>query len=244
MSSISRRKLIQAGLVGAAGVSGIAVAARIAGQHRLIPPDYSGIYGCGHTLTYAAQRLLTGDSNAREFRPSQISKIPHPKGRPPKGDEFPRLRAGGFQDWRLRVDGMVSRPGSFSISELKSYPSRSQITQLICEEGWSYIAEWTGVPLSHVLNLTGVLSQARYAVFYSMDGWIDAIDMNDAWHAQTLVGYGMNGGEIPVGHGGPLRLRVPRQLGYKSLKFINRVTLTDTVKGVIPDSDYSWFAGI
>ena len=244
MSTISRRKLIQAGIAGAAGVSGIAVAARIAGQHGLIPPDYGGIYGCGHTLTYAAQRLLTGDSNAREFRPSQISRIPHPKGRPPKGDEFPRLRAGGFQDWRLQVDGMVSRPGSFSISELKSYPSRSQITQLICEEGWSYIADWTGVPLSHVMNLAGVLPQARYAVYYAMDGRVEAIDMAEAWHAQTLVSYGMNGADIPVGHGGPLRLRVPRQLGYKSRKFLTRITLTDKLEGLPLDSRYSWYAGI
>ncbi len=244
MSRISRRKLIKAGLAGTAGVSGIAVAARIAGQHGLIPPDFGGIYGCGHTLTYAAQRLLTRNSNAREFRRSQISKTPHPKGKPPKGDEFPRLRADGFREWRLKVDGMVNRPGSFSMAELKSYPTRSQITQVICEEGWSYIAEWTGVPLSHILNLAGVLPQARYAIYYAMDGWVDAIDMDDAWHAQTLVAYGMNSGDLPVGHGGPLRLRVPRQLGYKGLKFLNRVTLTDTLKGVRLDSEYSWYAGI
>ena len=244
MSNISRRKLIAAGLAGTAGISGIAAAARIAGEHGLVPPDYGGLYGCGHTLTYAAQRLLVGNANAREFTRSQISKTPHPKGRPPKGDEFLRLKEGGFKDWRLQVDGMVDRPGSFSIADIKSYPSRSQITQLICEEGWSYIAEWTGVPLSHVLNLVGVRPRATYAVYYTMDGRVEAIDMADAWHAQTLVSYGMNGSDIPVGHGGPLRLRVPRQLGYKSRKFLNRVTLTDTLKGLQLDTKYSWYAGI
>ncbi len=244
MSSISRRKLITAGVASAAGLSGIALAGRAASRHGLIPPDSGGFYGCGHTLTYAAQRLLIGNSNAREFTQGQISKTPHPKGKPPKGDEFPRLQAGGFKDWRLTVDGMVNRPGSFSISELKGYPSGSQITQLICEEGWSYIAEWTGVPLSHILELTGVMPQAKYAVYYSMDGAADAIDMEDARHSQTLVSYGMNGGDVPVGHGGPLRLRVPRQLGYKSLKFLSRVTLTDTLIGVPLDREYSWYAGI
>lgn len=244
MSSISRRRLITASLAGTAGMSGIAVAARIAGQHGWMPPDSRSIYGCGHTLTYAAQRLLSRHSNAREFARSHISKTPHPKGQPPKGDEFPRLQAGGFRDWRLQVDGMVSRPRSFSIAELKSHPTRSQITQLICEEGWSYIAEWTGVPLAHVLDVAGVLPEARYAVYYSMDDGIDAIDMDEARHPQTLVGYGMNGGDIPVGHGGPLRLRVPKQLGYKNLKFLNRVSLTDTLKGVPLDLSYSWFAGI
>ncbi len=242
--SISRRKLITTGLAGAAGVSGVAAAAGIAGRQGWLPPDYGGLYGCGHTLTYAAQRLLTRHANAREFTRSQISKTPHPKGKPPKGEEFPRLRAGGFKDWRLQVDGMVDRPGSFSIAELKSYPTRSQITQMICEEGWSFIAEWTGAPLSHVLNLAGVQPRARYAVYYAMDGWVDAIDMDDARHAQTLLTYGMNGGDLPVGHGGPLRLRVPRQLGYKNLKFLHRLTLTDSLKGLRLDGDYSWYAGI
>jgi DMSO/TMAO reductase YedYZ molybdopterin-dependent catalytic subunit len=244
MNAISRRGLITSGLAGAAAVSGVAVAARIAGQHHLIPPDYGGLYGCGHTLTYAAQRLLVGNSNAREFAPSQISKTPHPKGRPPKGDEFLRLRAGGFKDWRLNVDGMVNHVASFSIAELKSYPSRTQITQLICEEGWSYIAQWTGVPLSHILDLVGIRPQAAYAVYYAMDGRVEVIDLDDAWHAQTLLAYGMNGGDIPVGHGGPLRLRVPRQLGYKSRKFIHRLTLTDTLQGLRLDTRYSWYAGI
>lgn len=244
MSSISRRKMITAGLAGTAAVSGIALTARIARQHGLIPPDSRGIYGVGHTLTYAANRLLVRDSNAREFARGQISKTPHPKGRPPKGNEFHRLEAGGFKDWRLKVDGMVNRPGSFSIAELKSYPCRSQITQLICEEGWSYIAEWTGVPLSHILNLVGVQPRATYAVYYSMDGRVEAIDIHDAWHAQTLVSYGMNGRDLPVGHGGPLRLRVPRQLGYKSKKFLNRVSLTDTLEGLRLDTKYSWYAGI
>ena len=244
MNRLSRRKLITSGIGGAAGISGIAVAARLADQNGLIPPDAGGLYGCGHTLTYATQRLLTRHANAREFTRDQISKTPHPKGDPPKGDEFPRLQAGGFKDWRLKVDGLVDRPGSFSIAELKGYPAQSQITQLICEEGWSYIAEWTGVPLSHILRVAGALPQARFVVYHSMDGWLDAIDMDDAWHAQTLVSYGINNRDLPVGHGGPLRLRLPKQLGYKSLKFLHKVTLTDTLKGVPVVGSYSWYAGI
>ena len=244
MSNVSRRKLITSGLVGAAGVSGIAVAARIADQHGLVPPDSGGIYGGGHTLTYAAQRLLTRNSNAREFKQSQISKIPHPKGDPPKGEEFLRLQAGGFKDWRFKVDGLVNRPSSLSIAELKGYPAGSQLRQLICEEGWSYIAQWTGVPVSHILNVAGALPHAKFVVYHSMDGWVDAIDMDDALHPQTLVTYGINSGDLPVGDGGPLRMRLPKQLGYKSLKFLHKVTLTDTLQGVPVVGAYSWYAGI
>src|SRR5258708_8325718 len=103
---------------------------------------------------------------------------------------FKPLRGGGFADWRLSVNGMVARPASFSLDQLKSYPSRSHITELACEEGWSYIAEWIGVPLSHVLNLVGVLPQARYVVYVSMepDTW-DSIDIADALHPHTLLLY-------------------------------------------------------
>jgi DMSO/TMAO reductase YedYZ molybdopterin-dependent catalytic subunit len=240
MSIFSRRKLIVAG----AGVAGVAGAAKLAEHNGLVPPDAGGIYGCGHTMTYAAFRLLAGDANAREFSPEQISKAPHPKGRPPRGEEFPRLQAAGFVDWRLTVDGMVERPTTFSMAELKSYPSRSQITQMICEEGWSYIAEWTGVPLSHLLERCGAQGKAKYVVYRTMDKRTEAIDMAEAWHGQTLISYGMNGGELPVGHGGPLRIRVPRQLGYKSRKFLTRITLTDSVEGLPLDKKYSWYAGI
>jgi DMSO/TMAO reductase YedYZ molybdopterin-dependent catalytic subunit len=235
-----------------AGLSGLAVAARLAAKYGLIPPDCGGIYGAGATLTYAAQRVLTRHSLAREFPRRMISKAPFANGRPPELEAFKKLQAGGFADWRLAVDGLVAHPGSFSISDLKSLPSRSQITQLTCEEGWCYIAEWIGTPLSHVLEAAGILPQARFIVYYPIDkGSWDSIDMTDALHPQTLVAYGFNGGDLPVPFGGPLRLRVPRQLGYKSVKYINRLTVTDNLRAfgkglgsAAAEDCYSWYAGM
>jgi DMSO/TMAO reductase YedYZ molybdopterin-dependent catalytic subunit len=252
MTDLSRRKLIITGLAATAGVSGLGVAARIAQRYGLVPPDHGGIYGLGETLTYASQRLLTRHSLAREFHPSQISKPPLANEIPPLNDAFKRLQAGGFADWRVSVNGMVDRPASFSLAQLKSYPSRSQITQLACEEGWSYIAEWIGVPLSRLLDVVGMHPQARYVVYFSIDpDWWESIDMADALHPQTFLAYGMNGNELPVGHGGPLRLRLPRQLGYKSVKFITHLTVTDSLKGfgkglgsASPEGGYAWYAGI
>ena len=251
MNKLSRRKLITTGIATAAGASGLAVAARIADRYGLIPPDHGGLYGAGETLTYAAQRLITSHSLAREFPHTQISK-PFANGRPPQDDAFKRLQAGAFADWRLAIDGMVARPASFSLDQLKSYPSRSQVTHLACEEGWSFIAEWVGVPLFHLLNVVGALPQARYVVYSSIEpDWWESIDMADALHPQTFVTYGMNGGDLPVGHGGPLRLRVPRQLGYKSVKYITRLTVTDSLKkfgrglgSSAPEAGYAWYAGI
>jgi DMSO/TMAO reductase YedYZ molybdopterin-dependent catalytic subunit len=252
MSDFSRRKLITTGLATAAGVSGLGVAARLAAKYGLVPPDHGGVYGLGETLTYASQSLLTRHSLAREFPRSQISKAPVVNQIAPLTDTFKRLQAGGFVDWRLSVDGMVANPASFSLAQLKSYPSKSQITQLACEEGWSYIAEWIGVPLSHVLDAVGIRPQARYVVYFSFEpDWWDSIDMADALHPQTYLAYGMNGGELAVGNGGPLRMRVPRQLGYKSVKFVTRLTVTDSLKGfgkgqgsASPEGGYAWYAGI
>jgi DMSO/TMAO reductase YedYZ molybdopterin-dependent catalytic subunit len=248
MTNSSRRKWLTA----AAGASGLAVAARLADQYGLVPPGTGTLYGPGEALTFASQRLLADTSLARELPSSQISKPSYPNGRPPQTDDYKLLESGGFADWRLAIDGMVARPASFSLNELKSYPSRSQITQLTCEEGWSFVAEWIGVPLAHVLNVVGILPQARYVVYQSIQPrWWDRVDMADALHPQTLITYAMNGGTLPPGHGGPLRLRVPRQLGYKSVKFITRMTVTDSVKGFgkgmgssAAERGYAWYSGI
>jgi DMSO/TMAO reductase YedYZ molybdopterin-dependent catalytic subunit len=253
MSKVSRRRLITAALGTAAGASGLVAAARLASRHGLIPPDHGGIYGVGETLNYASQRLLMSHgSAAREFDRSQISKVPFPNGAPPDNDTFQRFVAGNFADWRLTVDGLVARPAAFSLAELKGYPPRTQITHLACEEGWSFIAEWTGVPLSYILNLAGVQPRAKYVVYFSLDQhWWDSIDMPEALHPQTLLTYGMNGQDLPVLHGAPVRMRVPRQLGYKSVKHLSRITVTDSLKNIrnglgsaSPDVGYAWYAGI
>jgi DMSO/TMAO reductase YedYZ molybdopterin-dependent catalytic subunit len=251
MNKISRRKFVTTGLA-VAGVSGVAAAAGLAQHYGLVPPDSGGIYGPGETLTYAAQRLLTRHSLAREFPRSMISKVPFPNEIAPLNSAFQRHQANRFADWRLSVDGMVAQPATLSLSDLRSFPVRSQITEVVCEEGWSYVAEWIGTPLIEVLNASGLLSQARYVVYFSIEpDWWESIDMADVLHPQTLLTYAMNDGDLPVSFGGPLRLRLPRQLGYKSVKFITRLTVTDSLKSfgkglgsASPEGGYAWYAGI
>ena len=250
--SLSRRKLITTGLAAAAGVAGLAAADRIARHYGLIPPDGGGIYGPGETLTYATQRLLTRHSMAREFPRSMISAKPFGNELAPPTEAFKKHQAAGFKDWTLSVDGMVAHPTTFSLADLRSLPAKSQITEVVCEEGWSYVAEWIGTPLYHVLDEVGVAPQARYAVYYSIEkDWWESVDMADATHPQTFLTMGMNNGDLPVRFGGPLRLRVPRQLGYKSVKFITHITVTDSMKkfgkglgSASPESGYAWYAGI
>lgn len=249
---LSRRKLITGGLASVAGIAGLAAAERIADRYGLIPPDSGGVWGVGETLTYAAQRvLMSHHSMASEFGRSEVSKGIPVSGPVPKNDTYQRLLASNFKDWRLTVDGLVARPGSFSLDQIKRMPARTQITHQACEEGWSFIAEWNGVPLSYLMNFVGVSARAKYVVFEPYDGMWDSLDLPDAYHPQTFLAYNLNGKDLSPDHGAPLRVRVARQLGYKSIKYLSRVTLVDSLKNVgngkgsiSPDFGCSWYAGI
>jgi DMSO/TMAO reductase YedYZ molybdopterin-dependent catalytic subunit len=252
MNDLTRRRLIGTGLTAAIGAAVGRSVFHIASQNGLIPPDHGGIFGVGETLTYAAQRVLAGDvSLAREFSRRDISTVIPVNGPPPETERYIGLLDGEFRNWRLRVDGLVARRSSFSLADLKSLPAHTQITHQACEEGWSFIAEWTGVRLSHVLELVGIDPRARYVVFFSFDDFWESIDMADALHPQTFLAYAMNGSDMPLEHGAPLRLRVARQLGYKSVKYLGRMIVTDSIAGfgkglggISAEYGYSWWAGI
>ena len=249
MSTVTRRALIAGGVVAAGTVLGTAFAA--AGRRfGLVPPDAGGLYGAGETLAYAAHRTFGRNALAREFPRGMVSARPFANSVAPPTQAFTRHQAANFATWRLTVHGLVERPLSLSLADLRALGERSQVTEVACEEGWSYVAEWTCTPLATVLSASGVRPAARYLVYYSSDPeWWDSIDVDEAMHPQTLLAWGMNGAELPVPFGGPLRLRVPRQLGYKSVKYLDRLVLTDTLDEFgngagRPSDGYAWYSGI
>jgi len=164
--------------------------------------------------------------------------------------------ASAFADWRLTVDGMVSRPLSLSLDRIRRLPARTQITRHDCVEGWSAIGKWTGVPLGLLLRGAGLRPQARYIVFHCADdfrgiAYYESIDLIDAFHPQTILAWAMNDRPLEIGHGAPLRLRVERQLGYKHAKYVMRIELVASFAsieggngGYWEDQGYQWFAGI
>lgn len=240
---INRRKAIFA----ISSLSGLL----LPGCGKKLPPTYGNILRMGDALTYVAQRgLLPGQSLAKEYGHAEISSFPA-TGTTNPGDPaikyysepYARLNAAGFNEWNLRIEGRVTMPGTYTLSELKSLPARTQITRHTCEEGWSAIAEWTGVPLSILLSRAGILPTARYVNFYAYDGYMESIDLSDALHPQTILAYGMNGSPLPVAHGAPIRLRVETQIGYKSVKYIERIVISDEFidQG---DTGWAWYVGI
>ena len=228
----------------------------VQGYIKGLPPTYGHILRMGDNLTYSAQRDPPAIAAlVREYSHRDVSSFPAIGTTDPAAQDMPNrseaygaLRKGGFADWRLSVSGLVARPGTYSLADLKRFPSRTQITRHTCEEGWSAIAEWTGVPLGRVLEAAGMLPSARWINFSSFDEWADSIDLLDGLHPQTLLAYGMNGRDLPIPHGGPVRLRVETQLGYKSMKFLQRIVVTDTFddggKNGNIQNGWSWYAGI
>ena len=224
--------------------------------------DVNAVLGSAETLTMKAQRLLMGHALAREFAETEISPTFRVNGTSmPDSAAYAQLQQDKFASWRLKIDGLVNRPQELSLADLKKLPARTQITRHDCVEGWSAIGKWTGVPLSLVLQTAGLQPNARYAVFYcadelekTFDGsgrYYESIDLIDAFHPQTILAYSMNGADLPVGHGAPLRLRVERQLGYKHAKYIMRISLVDSFSGLWggkggfwEDRGYQWYAGI
>jgi DMSO/TMAO reductase YedYZ molybdopterin-dependent catalytic subunit len=195
-------------------------------------PTYGSLLRMGDNFTYEAQRLLLSRASlAREYDHADITSMPAigttDPGAGEDGEAYAALRSNDFADWRLEVTGSVDKPRSFSVADLKRMRARTQITRHMCEEGWTAITEWTGVPLAAVLAAVAIRTTARFVEYYSIDGWADSVDMIDALHPQTILAYGMNGRDLPVGHGAPIRMRVERQIGYKSMKFVNRLVVSD-----------------
>jgi DMSO/TMAO reductase YedYZ molybdopterin-dependent catalytic subunit len=248
----SRRTFIT-GLTSAGGLL-------LTGCSKELPPTYGNVLRMGDVLTYRAHRLLLpAQSLAKEYDRREISSIlaigttdpadpRQPAFNATNGALYERLRSGGFSDWRLSIEGRVARPGTYSLADLKRFPPRTQITKHTCEEGWSAIAEWTGVPLRTVLEAAGILPSARFVNFYAFDDIADGIDMLDALHPQTILAYGMNGRDLPISHGAPARLRVETQLGYKSVKYLRRIVVKDQFDDLgkfgALQNGWSWYAGI
>jgi DMSO/TMAO reductase YedYZ molybdopterin-dependent catalytic subunit len=255
--SANRRGWLQAGLA-SAGALVLGACDRITAN-----PKGIAVLQSAEGLTRRAQRLLIDrKALAREFGPTDISSDFRANGSiDPTDDDYVALKAKGFADYRLVIDGLVEKPLSLSLADLRAQTARTQITRHDCVEGWSSIAKWTGARLGPLLDQAVLKKDARYLVFHcgdtleqTLDGsgqYYESIDLIDAYHPQTILAYAMNDRVLPVAHGAPLRLRVERQLGYKQAKYIMRLEAVEDFShisrgngGFWEDRGYEWYAGI
>ena len=256
---MNRRKWLTGAAAGMAG-------AFLAGCEKVArSPAVIETLGAAEGLNKSVQRLFIGrHALAREFDRSDISRDFRANGSTnPPDEDYRALVSGNFADWRLTIDGLVERPMSLSLDQIRTLPSRTQITRHDCVEGWSSIGEWTGARLAPLFERARLKPSARYLVFHCMDTlepgaadnrngrYYESIDLIDAFHEQTILAYAMNGHPLPVPHGAPLRLRVERQLGYKHAKYIQRIEAVESFDrfglgkgGFWEDRGYEWYAGI
>jgi DMSO/TMAO reductase YedYZ molybdopterin-dependent catalytic subunit len=253
---ISRRSLLRTGT--AAAGSMLLAGCDLSNGAASVEP----LLDFGELVSRRLQRwLLARQPLAREYTMADISPAFPVKGTAnPGAFEYFQMMVTQFASWRLTVDGLVRRPLSLSLADIKALPSRTQITMHCCDEGWSAIGQWTGVELAVVLNQAELMPNVRYIVFHCLDElerlpnrggvYYESLDLFDAFHPQTILAYGMNGGALPVQHGAPLRLRVERQIGYKNAKYVTRIEAVERLDqfgrgrgGFWEDRGYQWYAG-
>ena len=254
---LTRRKLLLGSLHGAAAVA-------LSGCEKVFDglsqsETVHSILGSAEPANRRVQRLLAGRSKlAQEFSDKDISPTFRANGNPPPMTiDYAADAAEQFARWRLEVSGLVRQPAQFSLAELRSMPSRTQITRHDCVEGWSVIGKWKGVRLEEILTRVQPRSEAKYIVFRCMDtdgegnNYYESIDLIDAVHPQTILAYELNDRPLPLENGAPLRLRVENQLGYKHAKYIRALEFVasfETIGGgkgsYWADQGYEWYAGI
>ena len=161
------------------------------------------------------------------------------------GKTDPAANAGSLvtAPWTVEVNGLVDKPGAYAFEDImKAMTIEERIYRFRCVEAWSMVIPWNGFELADLLNLAGVQSGAKYVAFetalrpdempgvrYPVLDWpyVEGLRLDEAMHPLTIMATGIYGKDIPNQNGAPLRLVVPWKYGFKSIKSIVRITLTD-----------------
>ncbi len=182
------------------------------------------------------------------------------------GKADPARNAGSLRTrpWTVKIDGECERPGEFGIEDiLGRFPSEERIYRLRCVEAWSMVIPWMGFPLGDLLKSVEPTSKAKYVEFTTlydpdqMPGqrravlewpYVEALRMDEALNPLTLMATGVYGQTLPNQNGAPLRLVVPWKYGFKSIKSIVRIRLTEDMPGTswirtLP-KEYGFFANV
>jgi methionine sulfoxide reductase catalytic subunit len=188
----------------------------------------------GYALIGPAQRLFEHiDSKPGQYTEKDISPYFWHNGRYPETEEYKQLEAGSFADYRLRVDGLVENPLELGLDQLRALPHHEQITQHFCIQGWSGVAKWGGISMQTILDLARPKAEAKWLIFYSFavgpEGglYYDAQPIEQMRYKLTMLAYDMNGEPVSFGHGAPLRLRNEVQLGFKMVKWLQRIEFVE-----------------
>lgn len=214
---VNRRHLL-AGLVGIGLAGGLASASSAAQRaEELVPNEWDDITNYNNYYEFG-----TGKSDPAKYA-GALSTTP----------------------WSVEINGLVDRPAVYHLEDiLQKMTIEERIYRFRCVEAWSMVVPWNGFELADLLNMAGVQSQANYVAFqtlyrpeemrgqnYPVLDWpyVEGLRLDEAMHPLTMMANGIYGKQIPNQNGAPLRLVVPWKYGFKSIKSIVKITLTDTM---------------
>lgn len=182
------------------------------------------------------------------------------------GKEDPAKYAGQMttSPWKVTIDGLVDRPGEYSFADIMSKMKiEKRIYRFRCVETWSMVVPWNGFELADLLNMAGVKSGAKYVSFetllrpsempgtkYNVLKWpyVEGLRLDEAMNPLTIMATGIYNKPIPNQNGAPLRLVVPWKYGYKSIKSIVKITLTNkqpaTSWGRYSSNEYGFYSNV
>ncbi len=194
------------------------------------------------------EMLLHNLNSAQEYSEKDISPYFRTNGYPPisaypqaKGDDdaYERLLRNQFADYQLEIKGMVERPLKLSLKELRALPKQEQTTLHHCIQGWTSVGRWGGVPLRDVLERCKPLPGARYLVFTSFAKheksdkiYYECVSLDIGRHAQSILAYELNGQELPIQSGAPVRVRFETKLGFKMVKFLRSIDVVEDYRTI------------
>jgi len=189
------------------------------------------------SVTYPMQLLTLNRLRPQQkYREEEISPYFWPNGKMPVRDDWKRMAESGFGTFRLKVGGLVENPVELSLGDLEKLGETEHITMHHCIQGWSGIAKWGGIPMTKLIELVRPKPEARVVAFFSFGEalygghYYDTQHIENLQKPQCLLASRMNGQRLPEIYGAPLRLRVENQLGYKMVKWIERIEFIESEK--------------
>ncbi|MEO6924510.1 MAG: molybdopterin-dependent oxidoreductase [Bryocella sp.] len=170
------------------------------------------------------------------YTKEQISPYFWSNGKPPTREDWKGLERDGFRDYKLKIGGLVENPVELSLTQLQALEEEEHITMHHCIQGWSGIAQWNGVSMKTIVDLVKPKPSAMVVAFFSYGEdqyavpYYDTQRLENVLKPECILAYRMNGEMLPSEHGAPLRLRVENQLGYKMVKWIERIEFIESEK--------------
>ncbi len=232
ITKLSRRSLLWSVGATAAGYAGLKLVSSFDSDG--IPPALRAGLRFNENI---GQALFGPGRESRQFPDSEIQPL-RINGDMGLQSEIPK-------NWALKIVA-PNKTIEFNLQEIMALPKYNMVTQLRCVEGWSRINHWGGARLGELLSNYAATTDFDYVAMETPDGkYYVGLDRESVMHSQTLLCYEMNHAPLTLEHGAPLRLAMPVKYGYKQLKRIGTITLTNQrPRDFWAEKGYDWYAGL